>query len=223
MPEAVIQDGVTLSDNERAVIEKYGFELSFVTGSETELRLVDPVLRDSGNPDESSNCGEDLESLLQNAVRLRVAYDKENGKPAKAAKAPKAAKVATPKTPKAAKAEKPEPVAKDDKGEIKGAKLDNTGDKPARTKKVKVAKVRKDNRYLRATRLIIANPGITEKQLANAIGGSAATAGYCLEAWHSIVAAMREAGKDVAMPLVFPKAAPKTAPKADDQPVADAA
>lgn len=214
MPTAVIQDGLTVDDNERAVIEKYGFEVGFVDGSDTEMRVTDPVIRDSGNPDNSSFSGEDLEKLLRNAVDQRKAHDKANGStPPKAGKAAKPAKAAT--TTKEKGASTP--------GTIKGAKkLDNSGAKEKRTKKVKEPRVRKDSRYLRATRVIVGNVGINAEDLAVAVSGmSPGTASYCLEAWVGVTLALKEKGwlSKAALDTLYPAA---KKPVKAEKPAADA-
>ena len=56
-------------------------------------------------------------------------------------------------------------------------------------------KARKENRYLRAARLIIVEPSITKDELSKRARFSVATAGHCIEAWLGVTAALKEAGK----------------------------
>ena len=78
--------------------------------------------------------------------------------------------------------------------EVVDAELDDTGkrDRPVREKRV--SKPRGPSRYLKTGRALIANPVITQEALAKSADVSIGTAGYCLEAWRGLVAAMKEAG-----------------------------
>ena len=165
MPTPYIQDGLTVDDNERAVIEKYGFELRFVDGSTSEMTLTDPVIRDSGNPDNASFSGGDLEKLMRNAVKERKAFEEANG--------------AAPKSDPARKGK----AATKPAATIKAAKLNDEGKKEKRTKKEKTPKERKDNRYLRASRVIVDNVKIDLVALSTTAAMSTATANHCTEAW----------------------------------------
>ena len=201
MPTPYIQDGLTVDDNERAVIEKYGFELRFVEGSTSEMTLTDPVIRDSGNPDNASFSGGDLEKLMRNAVKERKAFEEANGVAPKSDPARKG-KAAT------------KPAAT-----IKAAKLNDEGKKEKRTKKEKTPKERKDNRYLRASRVIVGNVKIDLAALSTMATMSTATANHCTEAWKGVTLALKEKGwlNDAALKVLFPTATPaavKAEPKA---------
>src|SRR5437016_3619994 len=52
---------------------------------------------------------------------------------------------------------------------------------------------RKDNRYLRASRIIVKNLDINAEALAIAASMSESTAGHCLAAWEGVTQALREA------------------------------
>ena len=66
--------------------------------------------------------------------------------------------------------------------------------KPEPAPKAKKAEPeRKENRYLRASRIIIAEEGIDLDQLAKKAGMSRSTAGHCREAFAGVTQALREA------------------------------
>lgn len=63
-----------------------------------------------------------------------------------------------------------------------------------KAKAPKPEKERKDNRYLRAARLIAKKPSITAEQLAEKADMSESTAGHCIDAWRGVTAALLEKG-----------------------------
>ncbi len=158
-----------VTDNEKAVISKYGFEVRDEFGAYV---LIDKVVVKDRGPKagryiakwEAGKEHAALETLLKGAVAYRkekypetdgnVPDAKPNGK-------------ASGKTAKKAKAEK-------------------------KAKEPKAPKERKDNRYLRATKIIVDKTTINAEDLAKAASMSKSTASHCLEAWKGVTAVLLE-------------------------------
>ena len=98
------------------------------------------------------------------------------------------AKAATPKAePTPTKPDAPPPA------ELSDVELDETGKREKKSKK-REKTPRKDNRYLRAAKIIAGRLDIDDKELSKQASMSAATAGHCLEAWKGITAVLIEKG-----------------------------
>lgn len=72
--------------------------------------------------------------------------------------------------------------------EVDEENIDNTGKRAKKSKKEEKGP-RKDNRYLRASKIIVEQLDIDAETLADLADMSEATAGHCLEAWKGVTAA----------------------------------
>ena len=219
-----------LDANQRAVIEKYGFEMRDRGG---QFELTDPVVRRANRGKGGKHTSGNADLALHAAVAERQAHEKAVA--AAPPVAPKGGKKAATKADAAPPAEvvpepeqQPEPEVQvnadpeiqpettseileptdgtatgdlvetsgpaetaqpGDEIEVDETDLDNTGKRAKRSKKEEKGP-RKDNRYLRAAKIIVDNLEIDAKGLAAVADMSDATAGHCLEALKGVTAAL---------------------------------
>jgi hypothetical protein len=167
-----INTTATISKNQRAVIDKYGFEVSSEKGVwlvKDELMFKKNALKDASK--KGRYTGKTLDEALKQAVEVRNEHD--GVKPVEVVE-PLETSMTTPAT---------EPTGK------------KAGGKTKKEKAPKVAKPkaeRKENRYLRAAKIICDNLTITDEQLAKQADMSTSTAGHCLDAWTEITKVLLE-------------------------------
>lgn len=240
-----------LDANQRAVIEKYGFEMRDKGG---QFELTDPIVRKTNRGKGGKHMNGDADTVLSAAVAERQAHDKAvaaappvapkgKGKAATKADAPAQTEVQPepeqqpePETTvyldsdgKPQREPDPQPegtllevdlpgrsedVDTNESGnlspqdeqlaegvvnqpgneiEVDETDLDNSGKRAKKSKKEEKGP-RKDNRYLRAAKIIVTDLEIDAEQLAGKADMSEATAGHCLEAWRGVVAELLEQG-----------------------------
>jgi hypothetical protein len=203
-----IDTNVKVTKDQRAVIEKYN--LSVGVNKDDLIEVDDEYIHKYYAFKDASKKGKyiakKINEALAEAVKVRTEHEakapangadksataltNKKGKfnpvpvadPEPAAPAP-----AAKKEPRvlAAKAEKPE-------AEIEDVDLDDTGKREKRSKVKKEKTPRGDNRYLRASKIIAGNLGITREELSKQANMSVSTAGFCIEAWKGVVAALAE-------------------------------
>lgn len=188
-----IDDSLTVADNQRATIVKYGFVLRDNNG---HFRLIDPQINKKLSNKAGRYDGGNLDVLLIAAVEARKIRDEKAGtqpQPEKTQDAPDAPQPA----PEPVKAEDaPEDAEKAPQTEITGdVTLDDTGKRePGRSRKSREPKVRKDVRYVRAMKVLIGEPDISQADLSKQAKMSVPTAGHCIEAYKAVAAAFKAAG-----------------------------
>ena len=175
-----------LTPQQKAATTKYGFVMTDDFGKVT---ITDPVVAKFKDASKKGvYTAATVAEALDAAIAVRKEYEASLVKPDKKAAAKAETKVAA--TPK--------PVAESRQKKAATVKADD--EKPAETKNAKKEKAKKekeprpakDNRYMRASRIIAANPSITADQLAKEATMSKSTAGHCLEAWKGVTAVLRE-------------------------------
>lgn len=180
---------VNVDENQRAVIAQYDFE---VRDSNGHYEISDLLIR-SAMPRTTKlgrYSGGNLDLVLSEAVSRRADYVARNG----AAKAPRprstvvAAPAAVDSPPAAAV---PAGTLSGGKArgaptEIEDADLDDTGKRERAPRKVREPKVRRDNRYVRAARIIAGTQDITAEGLSKTAGMKITTAGVMIAAWTAV-------------------------------------
>jgi hypothetical protein len=201
-----IDTNVKVTKDQRAVIEKYN--LSVGVNKDDLIEVDDEYIHKYYAFKDASKKGKyvakKINEALAEAVKVRTEHEAKvpaNGADKSAtaltnkkgksvpmvAPEPAVPAPAAKKEPRvlAAKAEKPE-------AEIEDVDLDDTGKREKRSKVKKEKTPRGDNRYLRASKIIAANLGITREELSKQANMSVSTAGFCIEAWKGVVAALAE-------------------------------
>ena len=166
-PDGVPAASSDPTDDQRTTISRYGFTAEPAKGNTWEI--IDPVVAKYYAFRDASKKGKyvgELAVALGQAIEVRSQYEAE---------------IAAPKN---------------GKGKKTRATLDNGADKPAakgkKEKPAKAPKERKDNRYLRAFRVIAAKPDVTAELLAKQADMSVSMAGNCLVAWASAMQVQEE-------------------------------
>lgn len=218
----LIQDGITIDDNQRAVVEKWDFEITI--GSNNHYKLVDPIIRKAlpkSNKKLGIYTGGNLDSLLTKAIEARKVRDaaltnnsnddvappptlpglkgtKQKKKPESTSRGKTVAE-AVAESPAIDPDEEPpeetaivQPPVIDTPLEITGAELDDTGKRVKPTKKE--PKPKKVNRYLRSARVIVENFDITPEELTVAANMSISTATHMLEAFTAVTSYLAATG-----------------------------
>jgi hypothetical protein len=164
---------------------------------------------------DAKGAAKDAKSEANGADKSATALTNKKGNPVPVADPePAAPAPAAKKEPRvlAAKAEKPE-------DEIEDVDLDDTGKREKRSKVKKEKTPRGDNRYLRASKIIAANLSITREELSKQANMSVSTAGFCIEAWRGVVAALAEKNAfDKAWTTLLTKTVEKPAEKKGKKP-----
>jgi hypothetical protein len=201
-----IDTNVKVTKDQRAVIEKYN--LSVGVNKDDLIEVDDEYIHKYYAFKDASKKGKyvakKINEALAEAVKVRTEHDAKvptNGADKSATaltnKKGKSVPVVAPEPAVSAPAAKKEPrvlAAKAEKpeAEIEDVDLDDTGKREKRSKVKKEKTPRGDNRYLRASKIIAANLGITREELSKQANMSVSTAGFCLEAWKGVVAALAE-------------------------------
>jgi hypothetical protein len=191
-----------ISENQQAVIKKYGFEV-FEEGGMWHVN--DEVMYRKNALKDASKKGRYQASTLDAALKQAVAVRKEDegsghatpradsqeptgdemeaAKPAGKTKAKTKAKA---EAPEAENVEVAKPAAK-----TKGKKAEEA--EPAEKKpQLKKGERKKDHRFLRAFRVIAADPKVTPEVIANKATMSVKMAGGCILAWNAAMQVLEE-------------------------------
>lgn len=205
-----------LSKGDRAVVEKYGFEVRKDGGL---ITLTDPVVRKANRGKGGHYTGIRVVELLESAVAQRRAADKSMKAPSdKVEKQNARAKADAPKAGSAASTSQTTPVAKPEpdadtsttppdkttgtstpavtrgvRASKRGAAKKGSGEKESSKKKE--PKQRKDVRYVRAFRAIFARPAITVAQLSKEADLPSKSSAAWLDVWNTAVKVLAEGGK----------------------------
>lgn len=181
----------SMSENAKAVIEKYGFDMLADNG---HFVLIDPKLRKHDKRSGKYGPGGNADLLLTAAVKERKAFEAAAGE---TTTAKKSAKVSVAKAKGAPTTRATSNTTTNTRESKHTAK--NAPDAPATRAKTKAAtnkpadeKKRKDNRYVRGFRVLAAQPAMTAVTLSGKAKISTSMAASIVTGWAAASKALAE-------------------------------
>lgn len=173
-----------ISENQRAVIKKYGFEVFF---KDRVWHVNDEVMyRKNALKDASKNgryYAATLDAALKRAVEVRK-EDEGSGHATPRAAAPETKTNAD----QADEATDAKPAKSKSEAKAKAKEAEPAEKKP----QLKKGERKKDHRFLRAFRVIAADPKVTPEVIANKATMSVKMAGGCILAWDAAMQVLEE-------------------------------
>ncbi|MDE2426304.1 MAG: hypothetical protein KGO96_10410 [Elusimicrobia bacterium] len=190
--DSTVEDYLTKNhaDAERAVITNYGFSVKSEQG---QFVVVDPVYRKANRGKGGKyGPGGNLELLIQSAVKNRGTVADMPPKPTAEPAKKKNGKTTDEKKEVAPEARRTRATRVDD-----ATHDDASNDEKATGRRRARGAVKKDNRFVRAFRLIAREPDISPDAIARGANLSLKMAGGCRVAWAAAVQVMEEVKEEV--------------------------